>query len=164
MHTRAIYPGTFDPVTNGHADLIDRAASLFPSLVIAVAANPSKQPRFSLQQRVAMLQTVTAHLANVEVMGFSGLLVDFAKQQQATVLVRGLRAVSDFEYEFQLASMNRRLYPGLESVFLTPAEENSFISSTLVKEVAIHGGDVSQFVHPEVATALQQLFHKQGSL
>lgn len=164
MHTRAIYPGTFDPVTNGHADLIDRAASLFPSLVIAVAANPSKQPRFSLQQRVAMLQTVTAHLANVEVMGFSGLLVDFAKQQQATVLVRGLRAVSDFEYEFQLASMNRRLFPGLESVFLTPAEENSFISSTLVKEVAIHGGDVSQFVHPEVATALQQLFHKQGSL
>jgi len=163
MHTRAIYPGTFDPVTNGHADLIERAASLFPSLVIAVATNPSKQPRFSLQQRVAMLQTVTAHLTNVQVVGFSGLLVDFAKQQQATVLVRGLRAVSDFEYEFQLASMNRRLYPGLESVFLTPAEENSFISSTLVKEVALHGGDVSQFVHPEVATALRQLFSKQGS-
>ncbi|MFQ6372833.1 pantetheine-phosphate adenylyltransferase [Shewanella sp. YIC-542] len=163
MHTRAIYPGTFDPVTNGHADLINRAASLFPSLVIAVATNPSKQPRFSLPQRVAMLQTVTAHLPNVEVVGFSGLLVDFAKQQQASVLVRGLRAVSDFEYEFQLASMNRRLYPGLESVFLTPSEENAFISSTLVKEVALHGGDVRQFVHPEVAKALMQQFPKQGS-
>ncbi|WP_394148008.1 pantetheine-phosphate adenylyltransferase [Shewanella atlantica] len=154
MHTRAIYPGTFDPVTNGHADLIERAAKLFKHVVIGIAANPSKQPRFTLEERVKLLQIVTSHLDNVEVVGFSGLLVDFAKEQNASVLVRGLRAVSDFEYEFQLANMNRRLSSELESVFLTPAEENSFISSTLVKEVAHHGGDVSQFVHLEVAKAL----------
>ncbi|MDR8525718.1 pantetheine-phosphate adenylyltransferase [Shewanella fidelis] len=154
MHKRAIYPGTFDPVTNGHTDLIERAANLFEHVIIGIAANPSKQPRFSLDKRVELLKTVTAHLDNVEVVGFSGLLVDFAKQQNASVLVRGLRAVSDFEYEFQLANMNRRLSPDLESVFLTPAEENSFISSTLVKEVALHGGDVTQFVHAEVANAL----------
>ena len=130
MHKRAIYPGTFDPVTNGHTDLIERAANLFEQVIIGIAANPSKQPRFSLEKRVELLKTVTAHLDNVEVVGFSGLLVDFAKQQNASVLVRGLRAVSDFEYEFQLANMNRRLSPDLESVFLTPAEENSFISST----------------------------------
>ncbi|MBR9728632.1 pantetheine-phosphate adenylyltransferase [Shewanella intestini] len=156
MHRRAIYPGTFDPVTNGHADLIERAAKLFKHVIIGIAANPTKQPRFSLEARVALLSKVTEHLDNVEVVGFSGLLVDFAKQQDASVLVRGLRAVSDFEYEFQLANMNRRLSPNLESVFLTPAEENSFISSSLVKEVALHGGDVSQFVHPEVANALQK--------
>jgi pantetheine-phosphate adenylyltransferase len=154
MHKRAIYPGTFDPVTNGHADLIERAAKLFKHVVIGIAANPSKQPRFSLDERVQLLKLVTAHLDNVEVVGFSGLLVDFAKDQKASVLVRGLRAVSDFEYEFQLANMNRRLSPDLESVFLTPSEENSFISSTLVKEVALHGGDVSQFVHSEVSKAL----------
>jgi len=158
VHTRAIYPGTFDPVTNGHVDLIERAAKLFKHVVIGIALNPSKKPRFSLEQRVALLQAVTQHLDNVEVVGFSGLLVDFAKEQQASVLVRGLRAVSDFEYEFQLANMNRRLSPDLESVFLTPAEENAFISSTLVKEVAHHGGDVSQFVHTDVAHALM---HKQ---
>lgn len=155
MHRRAIYPGTFDPVTNGHADLIERAAKLFKHVIIGIAANPSKQPRFSLEERVEQLTLVTAHLDNVEVVGFSGLLVDFARDQKASVLVRGLRAVSDFEYEFQLANMNRRLSPDLESVFLTPAEENSFISSTLVKEVALHGGDVSQFVHPQVALALK---------
>ncbi len=154
MHTKAIYPGTFDPVTNGHTDLIERAAKLFKHVVIGIAANPSKRPRFTLEQRVAQLKMVTSHLDNVEVVGFTGLLVDFAKEQKASVLLRGLRAVSDFEYEFQLANMNRRLSPDLESVFLTPAEENSFISSTLVKEVAHHGGDVSQFVHPEVAKAL----------
>jgi len=157
MHTRAIYPGTFDPVTNGHTDLIERAANLFRHVIIGVAASPSKQPRFSLEKRVELLKLVTAHLDNVEVVGFKGLLVDFAREQQASVLVRGLRAVSDFEYEFQLANMNRRLSPDLESVFLTPAEENSFISSTLVKEVALHGGDVSQFVHPAVAEALLAL-------
>uniref|UniRef100_UPI004047A7CE pantetheine-phosphate adenylyltransferase n=1 Tax=Shewanella sp. TaxID=50422 RepID=UPI004047A7CE len=151
MHRRAIYPGTFDPVTNGHADLIERAARLFKHVIIGIASNPSKQPRFTLEERVAQVKLVTAHLDNVEVVGFTGLLVDFAKEQHASVLVRGLRAVSDFEYEFQLANMNRRL-----SVFLTPAEENSFISSTLVKEVALHGGDVSQFVHPQVAEALKQ--------
>ncbi|SQH74674.1 pantetheine-phosphate adenylyltransferase [Shewanella benthica] len=154
MHTKAIYPGTFDPVTNGHTDLIERAARLFKQVVIGIAANPSKQPLFSLEQRVELIKLVTAHLDNVEVVGFTGLLVDFAKEQDASVLVRGLRAVSDFEYEFQLANMNRRLSPDLESVFLTPAEENSFISSTLVKEVAHHGGDVSQFVHPAVSKAL----------
>lgn len=155
MHRRAIYPGTFDPVTNGHADLIERAARLFKHVIIGIAANPSKQPRFTLEERVEQVKLITAHLNNVEVVGFSGLLVDFARDQKASVLVRGLRAVSDFEYEFQLANMNRRLSPDLESVFLTPAEENSFISSTLVKEVALHGGDVSQFVHPQVAAALK---------
>ncbi|MCH1920343.1 pantetheine-phosphate adenylyltransferase [Shewanella sp. A3A] len=160
MHTTAVYPGTFDPVTNGHTDLITRAAALFPKLIIAVAANPSKQPKFSLAQRVELITSAIAALDNVTVVGFSGLLVDFAKQNQATVLVRGLRAVSDFEYEFQLASMNRKLYPALESVFLTPSEENRFISSTLVKEVALHGGDVSQFVPPQVVAALAKQLTK----
>lgn len=156
MTIKAIYPGTFDPVTNGHSDLIVRASKLFSEVIIGVASSPSKQPRFDLTQRVAMIEQVTQNLENVTVVGFSGLLVDFAKQHQAKVLIRGLRAVSDFEYEFQLANMNRRLSPDLESVFLTPAEENSFISSTLVKEVALHHGDVSQFVHPVVKKALDQ--------
>jgi len=156
MIIKAIYPGTFDPVTNGHSDLIVRASKLFSEVIIGVASSPSKQPRFDLAQRVAMLEQVTQHLTNVTVVGFSGLLVDFAKQYQAKVLIRGLRAVSDFEYEFQLANMNRRLSPELESVFLTPSEGNSFISSTLVKEVALHQGDVSQFVHPVVKAALEQ--------
>ncbi|WP_417690498.1 pantetheine-phosphate adenylyltransferase [Pseudidiomarina sp.] len=156
MHKRAIYPGTFDPITNGHADLIERAASLFSEIVVGVANNPSKNPMFSLEERVELVRQVTAGLPNVTVVGFSGLLVDFAKEYGATVLIRGLRAVSDFEYEFQMANMNRRLYPGLESVFLTPSEENSFISSTLVKEVALHHGDVRQFTALEVAEALQQ--------
>ncbi len=154
MTVKAIYPGTFDPVTNGHSDLIHRASKLFSEVVIGVAASPSKQPRFDLAERVAMIEEVTKDLPNVTVVGFTGLLINFAKQHQANVLIRGLRAVSDFEYEFQLANMNRRLSPDLESVFLTPAEENSFISSTLVKEVALHEGDVSQFVHPVVKAAL----------
>jgi pantetheine-phosphate adenylyltransferase len=156
MPVKAIYPGTFDPVTNGHADLIERASRLFSEVIVGIAASPSKKPRFDLAQRVALLEAVTSHLPNVSVVGFTGLLVDFAKDHQANVLIRGLRAVSDFEYEFQLANMNRRLSPDLESVFLTPAEENSFISSTLVKEVALHNGDVSQFVHPVVKQALEQ--------
>ena len=158
MHSKAIYPGTFDPITNGHHDLIERAAALFPQVVVGIAESPSKKPLFSLQERVILAQQVTEKLENVSVVGFSGLLVNFAKEQGATVLVRGLRAVSDFEYEFQLANMNRRLFPELESVFLTPAEENSFISSTLVKEVALHGGDVTGFTDPRVAEALQQKF------
>lgn len=162
MHTRAIYPGTFDPITNGHADLIERASQMFAHVIVAIASNPSKQPLFSLDERVAMIKKVTESLSNVEVMGFTGLLADFADQQNASVLIRGLRAVSDFEYEFQLANMNRRLNPKLESVFLTPAEENSFISSTLVKEVALHHGDVSGFCHPEVERALKQRFHGQS--
>ncbi|RUO63000.1 pantetheine-phosphate adenylyltransferase [Pseudidiomarina insulisalsae] len=156
MHRRAIYPGTFDPITNGHADLIERAANLFSEIVVGVANNPSKNPMFSLEERVELVRQVTAELPNVRVVGFSGLLVDFAREHGATVLIRGLRAVSDFEYEFQMANMNRRLYPGLESVFLTPAEENSFISSTLVKEVALHHGDVRQFTAPSVAEALDK--------
>jgi len=160
MTIKAIYPGTFDPVTNGHSDLIVRASKLFSEVLIGVASSPSKKPRFDLAQRVDMLEQVTKDLTNVTVVGFSGLLVDFAKEHKAKVLIRGLRAVSDFEYEFQLANMNRRLSPDLESVFLTPAEENSFISSTLVKEVALHHGDVSQFVHPIVKAVLEQRFAK----
>lgn len=156
MSIRVIYPGTFDPITNGHLDLIERASQLFNEVIVGVAFSPSKRPMFKLEERVALVQEVTRGLGNVKVVGFSGLLVDFAKAHQAKVLIRGLRAVSDFEYEFQLANMNRRLMPELESVFLTPAEENSFISSTLVKEVAIHGGDISQFVPDAVARAIAQ--------
>ena len=159
MTNKVIYPGTFDPITNGHTDLIGRAARLFDEVVVGVANSPSKRPLFDLAERVLLAQQVTAHLPNVKVVGFSGLLVDFAREQQANVLIRGLRAVSDFEYEFQLANMNRRLMPTLESVFLTPAEENSFISATLVKEVALHGGDIHQFVDPLVAQAIAA---KQG--
>ncbi len=162
MHRKAIYPGTFDPVTNGHADLIERAAKMFNEVIVGVASNPSKQPLFSLEERVELIKQVTAHLDNVEVIGFKGLLADFAESQGASVLIRGLRAVSDFEYEFQLANMNRRLNRDLESVFLTPSEENSFISSTLVKEVALHNGDVSGFCAPEVLVALEQRLHKSG--
>lgn len=155
-HTRVIYPGTFDPITNGHSDLIERAAKMFDQVIVGIAASPSKKPMFDLDHRVSLVTEVTKHLDNVEIVGFSGLLVNFAKQYNANILVRGLRAVSDFEYEFQLANMNRRLMPELESVFLTPAEENSFISSTIVKEVALHNGDVSKFVHPLVAKELQK--------
>lgn len=154
MTNKVIYPGTFDPITNGHTDLIERAAKLFDDVVVGVANSPSKKPLFDLAERVLLAQQVTAHLPNVRVVGFSGLLVDFARDQQANVLIRGLRAVSDFEYEFQLANMNRHLMPELESVFLTPSAENSFISSTLVKEVALHGGDIRQFVSPLVAQAI----------
>ncbi|MGY3858513.1 MULTISPECIES: pantetheine-phosphate adenylyltransferase [Aeromonas] len=154
MTNKVIYPGTFDPITNGHTDLIERAARLFDEVVVGVANSPSKRPLFDLAERVELARQVTAHLPNVKVVGFSGLLVDFAKTHQANVLIRGLRAVSDFEYEFQLANMNRHLMPELESVFLTPSAENSFISSTLVKEVALHGGDIHQFVAPLVAKAI----------
>jgi pantetheine-phosphate adenylyltransferase len=159
MHRKAIYPGTFDPVTNGHSDLIERAANMFTNVIVGIASNPSKKPLFSLEERVNLIKQVTAHLDNVEVIGFTGLLADFAETQGATVLIRGLRAVSDFEYEFQLANMNRRLNPNLESVFLTPAEENSFISSTLVKEIALHRGRVNEFCHPAVIDALQHKLH-----
>lgn len=155
MQTKAVYPGTFDPLTNGHTDLVIRAARLFDEVILAVAANPSKQPMFSLDERVALAQQVFAGLPNVKVVGFQGLLAEFARQQQAQVLIRGVRAVADFEYEFQLASMNRQLNPELDSLFMTPSEKNMFISSTLVKEVARHGGDVSPFVAPQVLAALQ---------
>ena len=162
MHTRALYPGTFVPITNGHAALIERASQLFTHVIVAIASNPSKKPLFTLEERVEMIKKVTADLPNVEVVGFTGLLADFADEQNATILIRGLRAVSDFEYEFQLANMNRRLNPKLESVFLTPAEENSFISSTLVKEVALHRGAVSGFCHPVVEKALKDRLSKKG--
>ena len=151
-----VYPGTFDPITNGHTDLVERAAKMFDKVIVAIAFNPNKKPFFELDLRVKLTKNILSHLDNVEVIGFSGLLADLAVQQDANILVRGLRAVSDFEYEFQLANMNRRLSPDLESVFLTPAEENSFISSTLVKEVALHNGDVSQFVHPVVQKELEK--------
>ena len=162
MHTKAIYPGTFDPITNGHADLIERAANMFAFVTVGIAANPSKKPLFTLEERVELIKKVTQHLSNVEVIGFRGLLADFAEDQGATILIRGLRAVSDFEYEFQLANMNRRLNPNLESVFLTPSEENSFISSTLVKEVALHRGKVDQFCHPAVQLALKNKLKGYG--
>ncbi|KJY87776.1 phosphopantetheine adenylyltransferase [Vibrio neptunius] len=154
--SRVIYPGTFDPITNGHLDLIERAADMFDEVIIAVAASPSKNTMFTLEERVAFAQQVTQHLDNVSSKGFSGLMVDFAKQENANVLIRGLRTTVDFEYEFGLTNMYRRLMPGLESVFLTPAEEHAFISSTIVREVAIHGGDVTNFVPKAVAAALKR--------
>lgn len=154
--SRVIYPGTFDPITNGHLDLIERAAQMFDEVIIAVAASPSKNTLFTLEERVEFARQVTSHLDNVSAKGFSGLLVDFAKAEKANVLIRGLRTTVDFEYEFGLTNMYRRLMPGLESVFLTPAEEHAFISSTLVREVAIHGGNVDEFVPDIVATALHQ--------
>ena len=142
MSVIAVYPGTFDPITNGHTDLVQRALKLFDGVIVAIAANPAKTPLFDLSQRVDMANDVLSGFENVEVCGFSGLLVDFARQRGASVLLRGLRAVSDFEYEMQLASMNRHLADDLETVFMTPSEETAFISSSLVKEIALHGGDV----------------------
>lgn len=151
-----VYPGTFDPITNGHRDLVERACKLFDRVVVGVAASPKKRPLFTLDERVDLTREVLSGLPNVEVCGFSNLLVDFVQDQQATAILRGLRAVSDFEYEFQLANMNRALVDGMESLFLTPAEHYSFISSTLVREVSLLGGNVSKFVHPAVAAALRE--------
>lgn len=153
--TRVIYPGTFDPVTNGHLDIIQRAAMMFDEVIIGVAASPSKNTLFSLEERVELLEKSVAHIKNVSVAGFSGLLVDFAAQHQANILIRGLRTTVDFEYEFGLTSMYRKLMPGLESVFLTPAEEFAFLSSTIVREVAIHGGNIDEFVPAVVAHAIK---------
>jgi pantetheine-phosphate adenylyltransferase len=157
--TTAVYPGTFDPITNGHQDLVRRAASIFKRVVVAIAANPNKAPMFSLEQRVDMARRVLADVPNVEVLGYQGLTVDFARQNGLSVIVRGLRAVSDFEFEFQLANMSRHLSPDIESVFMTPQEQYTFISSTLVREIAVLGGDVSEFVHPLVAIELAK--HRQ---
>ena len=154
MSTKAIYPGTFDPITNGHIDIVTRAASMFDKVVLAIAASPSKKPMFSLDERIALAEQATAHLVNVEVIGFSDLMANFARAQQANILIRGLRAVADFEYEMQPAHMNRHLMPTLESVFLMPCKEWSFISSSLVKEVARHQGDVSHFLPANVHQAL----------
>lgn len=159
MSITAVYPGTFDPITNGHFDLIERAARFYDRLVIAVADNQNKKSLFTLEQRVELAKKVTKNLPNVEVIGFSGLLVDFVKQINGHVLLRGLRAVSDFEYEFQLASMNRKLAPEIETMFMTPSEQYSFISSSLVREISRLGGDVSDFVNPVVSKSLQNV-HK----
>jgi pantetheine-phosphate adenylyltransferase len=154
MQITAIYPGTFDPITLGHCDLIQRACQLFDRLVIAIAASPNKTPVFSLPERIELVQSSIADCDNVTVMGFDSLLVDFARQQQARVIIRGLRAVSDFEYEFQLAGMNRKLATDIETLFLMPAEQFANISSSLVREVASLGGDVTDFVHEQVRDAL----------
>ena len=154
--TRAIYPGTFDPLTLGHEDLVRRASRLFSEVVVAVADSRSKRPFFSLDERVAMAREVLAAYPNVRVEGFDGLLMDFLRRQDARIILRGLRAVSDFEYEFQMAGMNRSLNPDVETVFLTPAEKYQFISATMVREIAVLGGDVSKFVQPRVLERLRQ--------
>lgn len=150
----AVYPGTFDPITNGHIDLVSRASTLFEKIIVGIAESPGKSPALPLAERVALARVALAGVDNVEVLGFHSLLATFVDEVGAGVLLRGLRAVSDFEYEFQLASMNRHLIPDVETLFLTPAEQHSFISSSLVREVARLGGDVSGFVHPAVAKAL----------
>jgi pantetheine-phosphate adenylyltransferase len=158
MGSSAMYPGTFDPITHGHLDLVRRACRIFDRVVIAIAANPSKAPLFSLQERVALAREVVADLSNVEVSGYTGLTVDFAREQGLNVIMRGLRAVSDFEFEFQLATMSRHLDGEVETVFLTPTEQYNFVSSTLIREIASLGGNVSEFVHPAVAAALRGKF------
>ena len=160
MSHNALYPGTFDPITNGHADLVRRAASLFDSVVVAIAANAGKAPLFSQEARVDLARRVLADLPNVSVTGYSELTVEFAKKHQLSVIIRGLRAVSDFEFEFQLANMNRHLARDIETVFLTPQEQFTFISSSLVREIAVLGGDVHEFVHPIVLSELSKLRKK----
>ena len=152
----AVYPGTFDPITNGHSDIVERAARLFDRVIVAIAANADKTPVFPLEERVALAKTALSHVRVVEVCSFDCLLVDFMRQHSAQVILRGLRAVSDFEYEFQLASMNRQLAPDIETMFLTPAEQYAFVSSSLVREIASLGGDVSPFVHTKVMAALRE--------
>jgi pantetheine-phosphate adenylyltransferase len=156
--TIAVYPGTFDPITNGHTDLVRRAARLFDRVIVAVATNTGKNPAFELDQRVALAETVLKDIQGIEIHAFDNLLVEFVQQQKAEVILRGLRAVSDFEYEFQLAGMNRRLAPEVETLFLTPAEQFAYISSGLVREIAALSGDVSEFVHPVVQAALRERF------
>ena len=159
MSQRAIYPGTFDPMTKGHIDLIERACNLFDEIVIAIAASEAKNPLFNLDERIKISEKIFESNEKVKVIGFSGLLVDLAKDNDAKILIRGLRVVADFEYEFQLANMNRAMMPELESVFLTPKEQYSYISSSLVKEICKMGGDVSEFVDP---ISLSELKRKYG--
>ena len=154
-HIVALYPGTFDPLTHGHEDIVRRARKLFDEVVVAVAANPAKRPLFSLEERVQLARTALGAIDGVRVVGFGDLLVERVRQEGACVILRGLRAVSDFEYEFQLAGMNRRLDAGIETVFMTPSEQEMYISASLVKEIAQLGGDVSPFVHPAVMAALK---------
>jgi pantetheine-phosphate adenylyltransferase len=154
----ALYPGTFDPITNGHFDLILRARHIFGGLVVAISENPRKTPLFPLQERIELVKEVTRDIDNIEVVGFEGLLIDCVREHRAGVVIRGLRAVSDFEFEFQLASANRRLDPNVETVFLTPSESHTFTSASLVKEIAMYGGDVSSFLHPVVLEAVKRKF------
>jgi pantetheine-phosphate adenylyltransferase len=156
MKRNAMYPGTFDPITNGHHDLVRRAASIFDRVIVAIAANPNKAPMFSLESRIDLARRVLHDLPNVEVVGYSDLTVEFARKNNVSVVMRGLRAVSDFEFEFQLANMNRHLSPDIETVFLTPQEQFTFISSTLVREIAVLGGNVAEFVHPIVEVELKK--------
>lgn len=155
MTIRAVYPGTFDPITNGHEDLIQRASRLFDEVMVGVAHSQAKRPFFSLDERIELAREVLTPYKNVTVEGFSGLLSEFVKVHSATVILRGLRAVSDFEYEFQLAGMNRRLAPGVETLFLTPSDKYLFLSATIVREIAVLGGDISAFVHPATAQRMQ---------
>lgn len=159
--TGAMYPGTFDPITNGHFDMVRRAADIFDRVVVAVAANPGKTPLFTLEERVDLARSILASIRNVEVTGYTGLTVDFARQHGLRVIVRGLRAVSDFEFEFQLATMNRHLSDQVDHVFLTPTEKFNFISSSLVREIAGLGGNVSEFVHPSVEAAMKQAWARR---
>ena len=157
-----VYPGTFDPLTRGHEDLVRRAARVFDRVVVGVADSEAKRPLFSANERVAMAREVLAPFANVEVLGFSALLMDFVRAQGAKIILRGLRAVSDFEYEFQMAGMNRHLYPDVETLFLTPSEQFTFVSATIVREIAKFGGDVSHFVHPLVEQRIRARVAEQA--
>jgi pantetheine-phosphate adenylyltransferase len=152
---KAVYPGTFDPLTRGHEEIVRRASTLFDSLILAIAESTPKRTFFPLQERIEMAREVLGEVKNLQVVGFTGLLTNFVRQQNARVVLRGLRAVSDFEYEFQLAGMNRNLYPQMETIFLTPSEQHMFISATLVREIASLGGDVSKFVHPHIEKKLK---------
>ncbi len=156
MSIIAVYPGTFDPVTNGHTDLVERASKLFSKVIVAVAASPKKRPALTHEMRISLVKHVFGHLTNVEVVGFDNLLTDFTRSVNGKVIIRGLRAVSDFEYEFQLANMNRAIAPDVESIFLTPSEKYSYISSTLVREIASLNGEFGKFVDPEVKRVLQE--------
>ena len=159
---KAVYPGTFDPLTRGHEDLVRRASTLFDRIIVAIADSKAKRPFFTLEERIEMAKEVLADVKNVQIVGFSSLLTEFVRKQGARVVLRGLRAVSDFEYEFQLAGMNRHLYPEMETIFLTPSEQHMFISATLVREIATLGGDVTEFVHPTVAKRLKQKSTSSG--
>jgi len=159
MLTKAVYPGTFDPLTRGHEDLVRRAANIFDSVVVGIADSRHKRPFFSLDERVEMAKAVLAHHANVQVVGFDGLLLDLLREHRANIILRGLRAISDFDYEFQMAGMNRKLHPEVETLFLTPSDQYMFISATMVREIAMLGGDISEFVDPRICAQLNAKVH-----